>query len=658
MMEKWGWSKGQGLGKDNSGITSCIVMKKIDGSSSQARITQSKPLHEPEPKRLKVEDDPNSLAIVPVGASGSYDIDPRDADAAAAAAESAKKQQETIFNSGSNYGMGLNGMPMKRRERIRQWVVDDWRWSKGTEALKTFEEVQLPPQLLTLARKILGEGSRYPARITDDTDCIVEVTAWNTLLVRPRGTGARMEVAKRMLYEVLHPHAHELREEALISPEEMARVAEEASKSGDNTVHLEGDDDATRRMTEGLKRSRHGNLNRVGIGAEGEVEAEHEVPEAAAILNKHEIREMDLDTYDDVVLVRAHLEDLRIATGVVPVIMGTGVRLAGKDKAINKAMQLIKTLCATGEWVALKEGFVHSSDTKEKKRGDGPSEQILIKVPEGPAVEKVQKYLHAIERASVADKLKLTSKAVGGKRTLMVQGTKSAHERVKLMVKELVDLGESPMLTKELGVARANAQSAEAALDAMMYGTPIDSEPMIDPPTRAAAPQPKKPGVVSASAGGVISAAAKLTKGTDSVSHKPVGLPTVGQGMRRLPPPKLAAQMASGADLFADLPATSTSSDNAGVGFDAALAAAEASTMDWDKVPEWDPAKGEMQDAEGPESNKDGEDEEQSPLASAEAFPPKPPSSAAAAELLSSSAELPAGAGRPDEAAESDPVIE
>jgi len=38
MMEKWGWAKGQGLGKDNKGMTSCLVLRKDSGSSTQGRI--------------------------------------------------------------------------------------------------------------------------------------------------------------------------------------------------------------------------------------------------------------------------------------------------------------------------------------------------------------------------------------------------------------------------------------------------------------------------------------------------------------------------------------------------------------------------------------------------------------------------------------------
>merc|ERR1711976_152605 len=55
-----------------------------------------------------------------------------------------------------------------------------------------------------------------------------------------------------------------------------------------------------------------------------------------------------------------------------------------------------------------------------------------------------------MERAAQAEQLKLTSKAVAGKRTLMVEGTAAVHERVKLMVRELTEHGESPMLNKAL----------------------------------------------------------------------------------------------------------------------------------------------------------------------------------------------------------------
>merc|ERR1711920_63120 len=93
-----------------------------------------------------------------------------------------------------------------------------------------------------------------------------------------------------------------------------------------------------------------------------------------------------------------------------------------------------------------------SEETRVKQRvNEGPSEQILIKIVEGLATQKIEAHLKAMERAANADQLKLTSKSVAGKRTLMVEGSRAAHERVKLMVKELSEKGESPMLTKALG---------------------------------------------------------------------------------------------------------------------------------------------------------------------------------------------------------------
>ena len=291
MMEKWGWNKGQGLGKDNKGMTSCLVLKKHDGSSTQGRIEMSHPqIYSAKPTvndstapagtatglaatpglvPLQPADAtmaPADLAAGQAGIAGLlsagidpsslFDIDPRElaganapagmAEAAAAAASELSKQlaamqaqggmaasvaatiaQDTATDMQNLVGVTLavpetNGalhesqaiptkapsstfgdyQPPPKRIRIRQYVKDDWRWSKGTEALWCFEEVQLAPSLLTLAKKVLGEGSRYPARIADDTDCVTEVTAWGTLLVRPRGTGANIALAKRMLFEI------------------------------------------------------------------------------------------------------------------------------------------------------------------------------------------------------------------------------------------------------------------------------------------------------------------------------------------------------------------------------------------------------------------------------------------------------------------------
>merc|ERR1719262_312443 len=112
--------------------------------------------------------------------------------------------QATNATTGESF-VTLNGQTKTKYVRVRQYVRDDWRWSKGTENLRYFEEMKLTSELLPIAKKIISKDSRYPARIADDTDCIAEVTAWGTLLVRPRGTGANIDLAKRMLYEVLHP---------------------------------------------------------------------------------------------------------------------------------------------------------------------------------------------------------------------------------------------------------------------------------------------------------------------------------------------------------------------------------------------------------------------------------------------------------------------
>lgn len=701
MMEKWGWKKGQGIGKDNKGMTSCLVLRKQDGSSTQGRIEQAAPavhsaqastatsggaaassatvaataaadssgalpdsadairsaLHrgaaasmatsggaaasamagsrsgggasealapaaEAEeaakrrrrskwsgedtgaaaqgeaaasseagatrtPERRPGETDATmsvasaaaALAIAvpstsglydidPRDGAGLYDIDPRDVLATPCPQLAAQQRPQGMVQFPNLVALGnqlqqqqqqqqpqqtepeIPGLAQpKPRVRIRQFVRDDWRWSKGTEALRYFEEVQLASSLLEMARKILGSGSRYPARISDDTDCVTEVTAWGTLLVRPRGTGANVSLAKRMLYEVLHPSGGSLREDALITPDEMA----EAAVRDQSTIAAGAEDDEKgEKLTVGVKRSAHGDLRRVGLGAEQEAmnEAKGEVKSAA--------KEVELATAEDARLVAKHLDDLRIASGAIPILTGAVLKVLGKDKSVKKAMQLVNTLIETGEWVALTEGFVMSEETKEKRRAsEGPSEQILIKIPQGPVTQKIEKHLKSMERAAAADQLKLTSKAVAGKRTLMVDGTKAAHERVKLMVKELSEKGVSPMLTKALGLARGGAR----ALHTTSALSPA-------PPPTAAKEVPTvsvmlAPGVVSAppvlierggddpgaSNGG--SAGAAATAATPSGAKAGLG---PGPAMRYLPKPRLAADMAKGEDLFAGLP--------------------------------------------------------------------------------------------------------
>eukprot|EP00927_Polykrikos_kofoidii_P039637 TRINITY_DN33985_c0_g1_i1.p1 TRINITY_DN33985_c0_g1~~TRINITY_DN33985_c0_g1_i1.p1 ORF type:complete len:977 (-),score=238.20 TRINITY_DN33985_c0_g1_i1:40-2820(-) len=743
MMEKWGWQKGQGLGKHQKGITSCLTLTKQAGSSTQGRIEQeAAPMNfsdpilaaaasatkaddgkahaeaasllqsvgaelgvempdnevEPEAKRQRrskweaegpavVEEAPGSALalpqqeapVVPQMATPApavyFDVDPRDAEAAKAAVAA---QQASVANATSvaDVAAAATEEPQSRevesdpvenpsfprmpthRVRVRQFVRDDWRWSKGFEALRMFEEVSLPEMLLTLAKKILGEGSRYPARIADDTDCVVEVTAWKTLLVRPRGSGAKVELAKRMLYEVLHPHSHELREDALLTPEEMARAAQ--ADEDPSVINLEGDDETTRRMREGLART-HGKLNRVGIGADEEVQAEGAVlPDVV----KTEAKEMDLANDEDASLVKGHLEDLRVATGVASALTGRRLKLMGKDKNTRKAMQLIKTLVETGEWVALTEGFVPSQESKEKRRAlegpveqlllkvpegmvvkkiekhikamerasdadklmltskpvagkrtltegfvpsqeskekrralEGPVEQLLLKVPEGMVVKKIEKHIKAMERASDADKLMLTSKPVAGKRTLMVEGTRAAHERVKLMVKELTDKGASPMLTKALGHHRTvtggpnDKPVVVAASAAFMIPPPRNKLGDKDPHFKTRSLTPSRggadaPGVVSAApvlrvkveddggvsmegTSGMMLPVTEVKEESDGEAtdpeaeqqpQQPLKKPktSVGFGMRNMPAPRLAVAMGQGEDLFAGLPAPAT----------------------------------------------------------------------------------------------------
>lgn len=564
MMEKWGWNKGQGLGKKGTGMTSCLVLRKRDGSSTQGRIEMSTPdkpdlvglgcdpgaSSVPEPgavaetthvssvailttdapvvsdvnaamtlgsegaadstakrRRTKWEEDaagsalqqPSAEFFAELGAAGAiarevsamdaqlsetasaqqapmYDIDPRDADAAMHAAANAELQAQvevalamaggsrprlpldpsTAQAWGETSGIGLK-LP-KQRVRIRQYVRDDWRWSKGTEALRYFEEVTLAKSLLDLARKVLGPGSRYPARIADDTDCVTEVTAWGTLIVRPRGTGANVALAKRMLYEVLHPSGEGLREDCIITPDEMA----EAAVRDLSTIAQGEEADLSEKLKTGAKRNAQGNLRHVGLGAE------KEAMEERASEVKSESREVDLATDEDARLVQRHIGDLRLSSGAIPVLSGKVLKLLGKDKCVRKATALVKALVDTGEWIGLNDGFVMSEETREKRKAsEGPSEQILIKIADGPLVQRIEKLIKAMEHAALAEALKLTTKAVGGKRTLMVDGTKAAQERVKLMVKELAEKGESAMLTKALTALRSaigGAAQTEVAL--------------------------------------------------------------------------------------------------------------------------------------------------------------------------------------------------
>lgn len=666
MMEKWGWNKGQGLGKNKTGMTSCLVLRKQDGSSTQGRIIMTKPV---KPDKEVIPDpgininagpidwgqpaalnsnavDWGAIPLLPDSGSGDlsssttqgdlaalkeaanmasqnilasiagahadataavvaesevkrakievafadegtgslaegqretanpelFDIDPRDVAATAAAAqaqvqadlaaqmsgiqfpnlmalgaqaqEQAQQLQAKVDQAESAEKPNLFVKP-RQRVRVRQFVRDDWRWSKGTEALRYFEEVTLAPSLLDLAKKILGNESRYPARIADDTDCVTEVTAWGTLLVRPRGTGANITLAKRMLYEVLHPSGERLREDALITPDEMA----EAAIRDQTTIFRDVDDNEIGdKLTQGVKRSFHGDLRRVGLGAEEEAINEAHTGEAS----KTETKAITLATADDARLVARHLDDIRVATGAIALLSGVVLKLLGKDRYVRKAEHLVKTLTETGEWVALTDGFVLAQDTEKRRANEGPAEQILIKIPDGPVTQKVEKHLKMIERAALADTLKLTSKAVQGKKTLMVDGSKAAHERVKLMVKEISEKGESPMLNKVI-----NAASAGLTLEA---GSALPVEIKIEPECYSTQVAP-----------GVIYAAPILIRDGEEVKAEDLAqpmeenavsmaLPVVstplgkGPAMRFLPAPRLASQMAAGDSLFSGLP--------------------------------------------------------------------------------------------------------
>eukprot|EP00929_Paragymnodinium_shiwhaense_P050106 TRINITY_DN25255_c0_g1_i2.p1 TRINITY_DN25255_c0_g1~~TRINITY_DN25255_c0_g1_i2.p1 ORF type:complete len:596 (-),score=153.60 TRINITY_DN25255_c0_g1_i2:36-1823(-) len=494
----------------------------------------------------------------PLMGGNFVDIDPRDAAAHMAAQQ---RQAAVGAKPGENANYGQY-QPKTQRVRTRQWIMDDWRWSKGTDQLRFFEEVALPKNLMKLAHKLLGEGSKYPARIADDTDCVAECTAWNTLLVRPRGTGAKVALAKRMLFEVLHPHAHEMREEALMTPEEMAQAAQEAKELDPSKIDLAGEDEVTKKMREGLTRRGHGKLYHVGIGGEGD--AKDDVPVAS---KKSELVEMEILTPEDLELVRANLNNLRIAAGVTAVIGVGNVKLYGKPHQTDKARALITTLMATGEWVGLTDTFVAADETEEAKKKrravEGPAEQILLKVPEGPVSQKIEKNLKAMELAADADQIKMTSKAVQGKRTLMVEGTKAVHERVKQMVRELCEDGDSPMLSKALKGQAMSWQGKAGQVAADVPAVSFSAAFLPKPASAGAKPAATAAGNSSSSTSkpGVVEAGPVLTKpaavDTAAAAAPKAAKPAAGVGMRRLPGPKLnmaAAVATVGDDLFASLP--------------------------------------------------------------------------------------------------------
>lgn len=540
MMQKWGWDKGQGLGKDNNGMTSCLILRKTDGSNTQGRIEQAPrdPMHvrvtkavaaetaaiaaskeaTPEEKAAAAAAAANAARVAAAAAAELTGVTLPEGNAAAAAAAAAAfaggedpeaKRRRTSKWEGDQANLSAmsvydpvqaqlmavaatppigakplpdptpGAIPLRKPNSKgptrgpRPWIwrqPEDWRWSKGTAILKYTQELDLPPHMQSLARKILGENSKYPTRFADYTDCVVECTAWGTLLLRPRGTAADLDKAKQLIWEVFHPSQSELRREVLQTGDD---PIEDVENSGEATLRSLGDD--RDRFEQGLERAAHGKLNRVGIGAEDEVRKKTQDKEK----EKLEAEEVPLPTSEDVNLVRTHMEDLKIASGVSALLSGATLKLIGKAKPLKKARRLLNTLLETGEWAALESGFILSEETKQKRQGqnyDGPSEQILIKVPDGKLTLLIEQKLKMIERAAEADVMKLTSKPIAGKRTLMVEGSKKAHERVKLMVKELSEKGDSPMLTKAIYKQLAEDTPSMANVAPPARPTPLPSE--------------------------------------------------------------------------------------------------------------------------------------------------------------------------------------
>lgn len=278
--------------------------------------------------------------------------------------------------------------------------------------------------------------------------------------------------------------------------------------------------------------------------------------------------DITLATMEDMQCVHKHLNDLRIATGVAPVLQDGVLKVYGSGKKLVRAQQLVQTLLETGEWVAFSEAFVLSEETKQKRRAsDGPSTQLLIKLPECIGIKVVEKHLASMELAAEADQLKLSSKPVGGKRTLMVEGPPKAHERVKLMVKELMERGQSAMLTKFLNGSRAGtARPAPSA-------PPAEAAPKAPPhAVVTSVSSAVAPGVVQSPPVLTPAAAQIKTEVKEEIKEEPLSdeeapkpatakkeLPKLGAGFRLMAPPARVKAVKPGEtmdvdDLFAGLP--------------------------------------------------------------------------------------------------------
>lgn len=463
--------------------------------------------------------------------------------------------------SGGGFGFG-NTLPKQRT--VYSWPrhVDDWRWSKATEALYSFEEVALPGHSIPMARKLLSEGSRLPAKIADATDCHIELTAWSTLLLRPKGTGANIARAKQMLFQVFHPAAgSKLREEIFAEAGDEAEIDTSLGDAVGPTGII--DENAEKELAKKKK-------SRIGLGLKVDAGEDDPTNEFAEPLQSVDI---NLPTAEDVAMIRKYLEDLRLSTGAAPILSGACLKIFGRGKKLDRALQLVQTLLETGEWVAFSEAFVLSEETKEKRRAEeGPSEQLLIKIPEGPAVQVVERMLGSMEKAADADQLKLTTKPIAGKRTLMIEGTKKAHERVKLMVKELIENGESPMLTKFLNGSkvgiRSNVVKAFSEVAVIRNSAAAQSST-----AQSTAPV----SVSSSTADGVISAPPVLIPQPEPEKPPPAPkapLPQLGAGFRLMAPPArkpaaapsskpAASGEASAGGLFDGLPTSDSLQDTA-----------------------------------------------------------------------------------------------
>jgi len=381
----------------------------------------------------------------------------------------------------------------------------------------------------------------------------------------------------------MHPSQDDLREEVMIEADEDAEAA-----INDSNLILDGfatqgtleDMDAQDRLKGAIERKKKpGKLQKIGLGADID-----EVDDADP--SKLDKRELPLPTREDVRLVQKHLGHLIMGTNVSATISGSNLIMVGKESRLDRAQALVITLMETGAWVALADTFVVSEEAKAKKKAedDGPIEQILIKVPEGRATQMIGQYLKSIKGAAEAQNLKLSSKPIGGKRTLMVEGTRKTHERVKLMAKELAEKGESPMLTKFLN--RASSEPAQTNASRTEKNGVISAAPILVTEVK------KEEDAVTGEDGATIVKCEVKTEVKwevkEELEEKPeidlskpevddpdlkfvsatkgTGPAPAAPAMRRLPAPRLAADCATGTALFSNLPAAAKASGGSGSG--------------------------------------------------------------------------------------------